>query len=301
MSSDIVVGIVGGGFVGSAHARALIDAGFKVLVHDINENYQDNFPQFGSLPDVAPLEALALTCHIILVCVPTPPLNYGDNDTCGEANISIVDEVLFQLNEFVGNHRKPSVCIKSTLPPETTRNLQALSPNLRLSFSPEFLTEADPLGTLTKSDRIVLGSDLCLDGDLIYVLESINVNPDMKLVLCSSTEAELIKLMSNSFLAMKVTFANWFYDICGMTGANYEMVRLGVELDPRIGPSHLRVPGNDGKRGYSGSCFPKDVGNIVAFCHLNGLEADVMDVIQKANSQYRTDHDWVANRYREEE
>jgi UDPglucose 6-dehydrogenase len=111
----------------------------------------------------------------------------------------------------------------------------------------------------------------------------------------------MIKLMSNAFLATKVTFANVFYDICAAVGANYEMVRMGVTSDKRIGESHMRVPGYDGKRGFSGSCFPKDLGNISETALLLGLDNELICAVLRTNSRIREDHDWVDNRYRKGE
>ena len=295
------IGIVGGGFVGSAYARAFMDAGFHVEMHDVNEKYADNFPQFSPLPPSISLEDLVLLSDMIFVCVPTPPIEYLDSNVCGGADALIVVDVICNISYNLPIDANYPVCIKSTLSPQATSNIGQLWSNLNLHFSPEFLTEADPLGTLKNTNRNVVGCDGVHDGNIIYVLESVCKNKNAQLVLCSTTEAEIIKLMSNSFLAMKVTFANWFYDVCGMSGANYDVVKLGVGLDKRIGSSHLQVPGPDGKRGYSGSCFPKDVGNIVSYCESNNLEADVMSVIQQANSEYRLDHDWVDNRYRNDD
>ena len=301
------IGIVGAGFVGCTYAKAFIDAGFNVLVNDINGNYAKKFSQFGYLPPVSSLATLTNVCDIVFICLPTPPQNYLPNHVCRGIDINTIDCVLHELNRLNDGvaYRLP-VCIKSTLSPKMTDSFQCLYDNLELFFSPEFLTEDTPLEDVKNADRIVIGQSLDCDedecsGDLIYILESINTNKNVQLVICSNTEAELIKLMSNTFLATKVIFANTFYNICKEINANYNIVQNGVILDSRIGNSHLNVPGPDGKFGYSKSCFPKDMGNIVSFCQRHNINADLLDMVQKLNSQFRSEHDWVNNRYRNNE
>lgn len=298
------VGIIGGGFVGAAHAHILKNRGHRVLVHDTDTKYRQRFPDWD-LPPVCSLERIVKDADVVLICVPTPPAFYGlENDICGYADTRIIESVLEKLANLAYANRIIPVCLKSTVYPGFTDHMyKRHAQTLHMHFSPEFLTEADPIGTLEASDRIVIGGTNH-DKILIDVLKDINIQAHKFTLILTNMEAELIKLMSNTFLATKVAFCNAFYDICESLNVTYENVRLGFVTDTRIGPSHTYVPGNDGKRGYSGSCFPKDIGNITAIAaDLAGIDPSLLDflfAIQKYNSVVRKDHDWVSNKYREQ-
>lgn len=91
-------------------------------------------------------------------------------------------------------------------------------------------------------------------------------------------EAEIVKYMANSFLALKVVFANEFSDLCRKLGVDYDLVKEGVGADSRIGFSHLDIF-HGGYRGYGGSCFPKDVNTLIQFADEQGIE---MPLVKKA-------------------
>jgi UDPglucose 6-dehydrogenase len=303
-----VIGIVGGGFVGAAHYVALRNRGYhNVIIYDIEPNFGRRFPGWNLPLSVPSLNHLVERADIVLVCVPTPPLAYCEDGRCEKANLSIVKDVLNKLNilhAIEANGRLP-VCIKSTVPPGTTSKFATQFRGLHLHFSPEFLTEADPVGTLMDATRVVIGSDEAHDTRLVDVLRRINTNPhvcnfDDRLILCINTAAELIKYGSNVTLFTKLMLFNFYYDIAGMLGCNYDVVRRGIALDDRIGPSHTYVPGPDGLRGAGGSCFMKDIGALEACCQELGLDPAILQVVQALNTFYRPEQDWVKNRYRNE-
>jgi UDPglucose 6-dehydrogenase len=298
-----IVGIIGGGFVGAAHAHVLKQRKHRVLVHDLDSKYRQRFPHWD-LPPVCSMERIVKEANIVIVCVPTPPAFHDvATDICGYADTKIVESVLSDLANLAYPKRIIPVCLKSTAPPGFTEWMQRRHEQaLHMHFSPEFLTEADPIGTLESSDRVVIGG-INHNQHLVEVLKDINTQHQKFTLLCSNSEAELIKLMSNTFLATKVAFCNAFYDICKKFGATYENVRLGFVTDKRIGSSHSHVPGTDRKRGYSGSCFPKDFGNIASMAadiNVDTTLTEMLYAIQKYNSAIREDHDWVDNQYRED-
>ena len=293
------VGIIGGGFVGAAHAHVLRQADYHAFVHDINPHYHRNFPDY-SLPPNASLEFIADKCPYILITLPTPPELYLDDGQCRGCNTDIIYMTLTKL--FKKLDYKGTVCIKSTVTPGYTKFL-AEKFGRDLYMSPEFLTEADPIGTLRFASRIVIGKtdNLVIDKKLLQIFTDINDNPDVKIIICDSTEAEIIKLMSNCMLMSKVVLSNLFYDVCKTCEVDYNVVREAVGLDPRIGPSHMLVPGPDGKRGAGKSCFPKDIGNVIMFCKKFGINCELLETISKMNVVYRGEADWVNNKYRESE
>jgi len=300
------VGTVGAGFVGSTHAKALMDLGFNVKVYDTNKKYFLNWPESWALPAVKPLEEVA-NCDVILVCVPTPPTGYSTEGHCFQCDVSLVYETIYNISKLTKN-KDQAVIIKSTVPVGYTKTLNDTFANLNIMFAPEFLTEATPLSDLKNPDRIVFGTNSLIsewkesDTKAFYVIDSIQES-DCIAVICNTTEAEMIKLASNSFLATKINFSNMIYALCKQHNVNYNIVRRGVGEDKRIGMSHSQVPGPDGCLGYSGSCLVKDIANL-AYCFRNkGLDeaANFLNNIEDMNIKFRGNTDWINNEYRKKD
>ncbi len=102
---------------------------------------------------------------------------------------------------------------------------------------------------------------------------------------CSAIEAEIIKYMENSFLALKVAFVNQMYDVARASEADWETVREGWLLDPRIGRAHSVVFPED--RGFGGRCLPKDLDAIRAYAQGLGVDASILDAVALANRRLR--------------
>ena len=297
------VGLVGGGFVGATHAKVLQDRGAKVKVYDVNKKYFLNWPESWALPAVKPLKEVA-NCDVVIVSVPTPPVGYTPDGICLECDTKYADETIEKISNLTKKKKQP-VILKSTVPVGYTKKLNKIFENLQIFFSPEFLTEATPLEDLKNPDRIVFGTESLLsewteeDAKAFYVVDTIQEN-GCQTVICSTTEAEMIKLGSNSFLATKVIYANMLYKLCEAHGANYDKVKVGIGADKRIGEHHMIVPGPDGHFGYSKSCFPKDVANLGG-CFLDKFLYDAaafLNLIEDMNISYRKNTDWVNNEYR---
>ena len=104
--------------------------------------------------------------------------------------------------------------------------------------------------------------------------------------------AELIKYMNNTFFATKVSFMNEMRQVSDKIGANWDEAVDGFVLDGRVGHSHLNVPGPDGKFGFGGSCFPKDIQAIIDFAKTVGVEPNVLKGVWEKNLQVRPEKDW---------
>lgn len=230
--------------------------------------------------DVDSLAALVQFSHIIFICVPTP---IGDDGSC---NTSIVRKVAA---DIVALDPTMPIVIKSTIPPGTTANLSK-ELNINIGFNPEFLTEANAIMDFKKHDVIV-----GVDGsyDLLYRLQDIYYKfisfygLDIRLIQMSTKEAELIKYVSNTFLAMKVIYANQIRQICEASSINYSKVVEPLKRDHRLGKTHWNVPGPDGKYGYGGSCFPKDVAAFVHYARKNGVEFSLLEEVSRINKSIR--------------
>ena len=99
--------------------------------------------------------------------------------------------------------------------------------------------------------------------------------------------AEMIKYVTNCFFASKITIMNEFYDICDHIGIDYNEVISGALSDERIYPMHTKVPGTDGKRGFGGRCFPKDIKALASFAASNNVDISVLESIIKKNNTSR--------------
>lgn len=248
------VGIVGIGHVGSA-MKAL----FK------NAYVYDKYKKIGNKKDIN-------SCDTAFVCVPTPQNEDGSCDT------RYVDEVLSWLET-------PLIIIRSTVPVGYTKEKSKHHKSL-IVFQPEYYGETvdHPFADLTTRRWITLGGtdEACAKAIETYQLV---YNSDIEICIVDSDTAELAKYMENSFLALKVTFCNEFYDIARNFGVDYNKLREAWTLDPRIGRSHTFVYKDE--RGYGGSCLPKDVSAIIYQAKKSGLDTTLIDAVREKNKLYR--------------
>jgi nucleotide sugar dehydrogenase len=275
----IRLGLVGNGFVGGA-ARQLACDGVEVCVYD--KDTSKCVPLGTSLADVA-------ACDLVFVAVPTPMRRDG---TCHTA---IVESVVCDL--FKENPLCPIV-IRSTCPPGTAKRLG-------VSFMPEFLTEARSKADFRENALWILGTTKATPDTLPETLQRILSfakkagtikHSEMRLV--SATEAELVKYARNTFLSVKVSYFNELYNVCKSFGAGFERVRELCTLDERIGSSHSKVPGPDGKFGFGGHCFPKDCAAWCTWSEANPHFSLVSTAQHRNSYMDRPTRDWEADKGR---
>lgn len=241
------IGIVGKGFVGGAMYENFKDV-FNVLVWDTDESKRN----------VESFEKFVQNSDIVFVCVPTPMKDSG------ECDISIVESIVKEISVV---DRRKYVVIKSTVTPGTTEKLSEKY-SLTLAFNPEFLTEANAYNDFRFQPLIVLGADdQGINAVLSQVYSEFNTKVENAAYVVSRTtkEAELFKYLANSFLATKVIFANEFKLLCDKADVDYNRIAEVAVLDKRLGKTHWKVPGPDGKMGYGGSCFPKDTAALLHY------------------------------------
>jgi UDP-glucose 6-dehydrogenase len=112
-------------------------------------------------------------------------------------------------------------------------------------------------------------------------------------VLVKSDESELIKYFRNTFLSTKIAYCNEFYRLCNALNLNYNTISEIACADKRIGLSHIKVPGHDGKFGFGGTCFPKDTNSLITMYKENNIEAPVLNGVMKRNIEVdRPEQDW---------
>ena len=265
------VGVIGNGFVGESQAFAFSPT-TDLRIYDVDP-----------LKSTHTKEQLD-ECDFIFVCVPTPMKKDGSQDT------SYIDKVFEEAIEG------PIYIIKSTILPGTTKNLQDKYKHLKIIFSPEFLTERTAKLDMLTQARIVLGGDKQLTNKASELFEQRFRNKHI--IQTDSATAELIKYMNNTFFATKVSIINEFKLLANKIGANWSDALYGFASDGRIGDSHLHVPGPDGRMGYGGTCFPKDVNALLTFARENGVNLNTIEGGWKTNLEVRPERDWEADKGR---
>ena len=217
-------------------------------------------------------------CDFVFVCVPTPMYEDGSQD------LSYVERAFKKAKD------RPVYILKSTVLPGTTEKLSKQYPNFKIIFSPEFLTERTAKIDMLTQSRIILGGELSLT-EKVKIL--FNLRFKIKnIIQTDSKTAELTKYMNNTFFATKVSIMNEFKLLCDKIGANWEDALKGFVADGRIGDSHLNVPGHDGKLGYGGTCFPKDVNALLSFSKKYNIDLDTIKGGWKTNLKVRFEKDW---------
>jgi UDPglucose 6-dehydrogenase len=259
------VGIIGNGFVGESQAFAFSPVA-EVRVHDINPLRSTH-----TIEDI-------FECDFVFVCVPTPMRRDGSQD------ISYIENV------FNNVKRGPIYIIKSTILPGTTKKLSDTYSNLDIIFSPEFLTERTAKLDMMTQSRIILGGDVKLTKRVEDLFAQRFMNRHF--IHTDSTTAELIKYMNNTFFATKVSIMNEFKRLATALDANWNDALYGFAADGRIGDSHLHVPGPDGRMGYGGTCFPKDVNALVTLGKQLGTPMNTIEAGWKTNLEVRPEQDW---------
>jgi len=265
------IGIIGQGFVGNAIYQKFRNY-FDVKTFDLDESKRTTDT----------LEEVVEASDVVFVCVPTPMKRVD-----GSCDISIVETVLSQINN-VG--KDVIVVIKSTIPPTTTEMFNNTFKSITIVFNPEFLTEANAVQDFENQSKIILGGPR--KGTTLLKQIYRLVFPSTPIIKTGSTHAEMVKYLTNTFLATKVSFANEIYQVCDKLGLDYDKVVEYATYDERLGKSHWSVPGPDGDLGFGGHCFPKDLSAMLKLTQMLNTTNNVLSATDKTNQEVRTDKDW---------
>ena len=271
------IGIIGNGFVGNA--MTLLEPAVGCLVWDIDPKKR--------VPDDITFSTFVHMSQIIFVAVPTPMRKDGSCST------HIVEEVV---REVKAVDDKKFIVLRSTVTPGTCEALD-------VSFMPEFLTEKNWEQDFRECTDWYLGTN---NDDLYNMVREMfgmayatNLVKTDQVVKCSPEEAELVKYFRNCFLSVKVSFCNEFETICNAIDVDYNSVVKMAAVDKRIGLAHTAVPGHDGRRGFGGTCFPKDTNALTAFMKSKGVLTPILESVLYRNEQIdRPERDWEKDKGR---
>ncbi len=275
------IGVIGNGFVGGAVKFGFspqVGCDAEVRVYDINPSKSTHT-----------LEETVNKSDFIFLSVPTP----ANED--GSININILEDALKNISE-VHDGKDNAVLIRSTVVPGTTWSLQQKYHKLNLLFNPEFLTERSANFDFINQSRFIIGSSEELKNqkksDDLVKLFKYRFGDTIAISQTNYETAEMIKYMSNCFFATKISFMNEMYQVAKNSNVNWEQAVDGFVADGRVGHSHLNVPGHDGKFGFGGSCFPKDIQALINFGETVGVDMEVLSAVWKKNLEVRPEQDW---------
>lgn len=282
------IGIIGLGFVGGALYEGMKHA-FEIVVYDKEKGYREWKSKLTGptnyIPETEGLKkVLEESDGPIFVCVPTPM------NPDGSCNTSIVEGIVAKLNELNEGGDPKVVTIKSTVVPGTTAKLNVQCSNLHVCFNPEFLTERNYIDDFKNQDRIIVGGPR--GGTNVLKQLYATAYPNVPVTKTSSTIAELVKYTTNCFLAAKVSVANEIEQICDELQVDYDKVIEYATKDKRLGQSHWAVPGPDGKHGFGGSCFPKDLNGLISLAESLNIDAHTLKGAWATNLKVRPEKDW---------
>ena len=304
--SQTTIAVIGSGYVGVSTAAVAANAGYKVYLIDVDPErinvlktgksffYEEGMDELlteaidsGSLFPTLKYDPAIREADIVFSCVGTP-----DNPD-GSSNL----EYVFSAANTAAPLLKSSAIYvqKSTVPVGTGKQVrQSLPESIKYVSNPEFLREAKAVYDTLHFDRVVAGSDeesaieevfdiyRAIDEHRERIAEISGVKVETpshgKYIATNLESAELIKVTSNAFLALKISFANSIAKLADASGANIEQVMNAVGDDQRIGGSFFNAG-----RGYGGGCFPKDVAGLISSSTTYGVEQPILTAAQDIN------------------
>ncbi len=291
------IGVIGAGHVGLVTAAGFAHLGHSVIAVDEDQTKIETLLS-GKTPFFEPgladlvcegTEKKRLTfstlisdavtfAEVLFICVGTPQRESGEPD------LSAVEKVTSEIARSLSDYRL--IVEKSTVPVMTGEwvkyTLKVLSDkevSFDLAANPEFLREGSAVYDFFHPDRIVVGVET---ERARKIMEEIYHDIPAPILFTDIKSAELIKHASNSFLALKISYANALSQLCERVGADVNLVVEGVGLDSRIGKAHL-FPGI----GYGGSCFPKDVAAFLHLARSVGYDFKILKAAAETNEEQK--------------
>ncbi len=290
--------VVGTGYVGLVVGTCLAEMGNNVICVDNNEEKLKQLKQ-GIIPIYEPgleelikvnvsEERLSFTSDLkaavekSLVCFIAVGTPQGED---GSADLKYVYQVAESIGKSLNGYKV--IIDKSTVPVGTAEKVtEIIKQNSNQPFdvvsNPEFLKQGAAVDDFLKPDRVVIGSNSQKATEIMQELYAPFLRTGNPVIVMDVKSAEMTKYAANSFLAVKISYANEIANICEAVGADAEMVRIGMCADKRIGSQFL-FPG----LGYGGSCFPKDVKALTKTAKDNDCDYSLLRAADEVNKMQR--------------
>ncbi len=290
--------VVGTGYVGLVVGTCLSEMGNSVVCVDVDINKLELLKK-GIIPIYEPgLEELILSnvkeqrlsftndidyavkiSDICFIAVGTP------QDEDGSADLKYVYQVADEIGKAMNGYKV--IVDKSTVPVGTAEEVtKIIKNNTKFEFdvvsNPEFLKQGAAVEDFLKPDRVIIGSNSKRATEIMQELYAPFMRTGNPVIVMDVKSAEMTKYASNSFLAVKISYANEIANLCEKVGADAEMVRIGMCADKRIGSQFL-FPG----LGYGGSCFPKDVKALIKTASDNNCDSALLEAADIVNKKQR--------------
>ena len=290
--------VIGTGYVGLVAGTCLADMGNEVICVDNNEEKisklrNDIIPIYEpGLEDLiksntlenrlyfsTDLDSAVKASDVCFIAVGTP---MKDDGTC---NLEFVFEVAKSIAKSMNGYKV--IVNKSTVPVGTAEKVrEVIKNNTSYDFdvvsNPEFLKQGAAVDDFLYPDRVIVGSDSQRATEIMQEIYSSFMRTANRIIFMDVKSAEMTKYAANAFLATKISFMNEIASLCEKTGADVEMVRVGISTDTRIGNKFL-FPGI----GFGGSCFPKDVNALIKIAEDYGTEFSILKAVNKINQAQR--------------
>ncbi len=290
--------VIGTGYVGLVAGACLAEMGNNVICIDNNKEKLENLKK-GVIPIYEPtleeliksnvlenrltfsedLKSAVESSLICFIAVGTP------QDENGSANLKYVYQVAEEIGKSINEYK--IIADKSTVPVGTAEKITEIikkqtNHKFDVVSNPEFLKQGNAVEDFLKPDRVIIGSDSERATAVMQELYAPFLRTGNPVITMDVKSAEMTKYASNSFLALKISYANEIANICEKIGANAEMVRKGMCSDKRIGSQFLFAG-----LGYGGSCFPKDVKALIKTANENGYNPELLKTVDDINQRQR--------------
>ena len=288
------VAVVGTGYVGLVAGAGFAETGNNVVCADIDADkiamlgrgeipiyepgleplVQRNLKE-GRLRFTTDVGAAVRESEVIFIAVGTPP------DEDGSADLQHVLAVARTIGDNMNGEKV--VITKSTVPVGTAARVRATieartQHRVHVCSNPEFLKEGAAVDDFMKPDRVVIGVDSEYAQEVLEELYEPFVRTGKPILFMDIASAEITKYAANAMLATRISFMNMISRLCAKVGADVDLVRRGIGTDERIGPAFLFAG-----IGYGGSCFPKDVKALIRTLHETGIDAGILESVERVN------------------
>ncbi|WP_420126728.1 UDP-glucose dehydrogenase family protein [Longimicrobium sp.] len=295
------IAVVGTGYVGLVAGACLAETGNDVICADIDQGkisrlHAGEIPIYepglepmvernlreGRLTFTTDVAAAAAEAEVIFIAVGTPP---GEDGSADLKHVLAVAETIGKSMPDDGPEK--IVITKSTVPVGTAAKVKdAIRRHTSRAFhvcsNPEFLKEGAALQDFMKPDRVVVGVESEHARQRLGELYAPFVRTGNPILFMDISSAEITKYAANAMLATRISFMNTIAQLCEAVGADVGLVRQGIGTDERIGPGFLFAG-----IGYGGSCFPKDVKALVHTLQATGVDAAILEGVEKVNADQK--------------